>query len=402
MPSTSSVKSPSSVSSGAASLSKLSREGDKERFLKNTMSFEIDKLFRALVKLKGSDLHLKVGLPPYVRVAGTLRPLNRGPIDDEEMVRLIFPMFNERTRSIFDEDGGADFAHALEVDGKNWRFRVNVLTQMDHVGLVARRVNNFIPPFKDLYLPDGLEKLCSFYQGMVLLAGVTGSGKTTTIASMLDWINQTYHKHILTLEDPIEFTFNEDKCLINQREIGMDVKDFMTGMKHAVREDPDVILVGEMRDRETFETAIQAAETGHLVFGTIHASTAPSTIGRILDLFPQEMHSAIRSALGFNMKAIIAQKLLPSIKPGVQRVPTVEIMTFNPTVRKLVLEGEDDKLPDAIRLGAEEGMQSFTMSLKKLVDDELIDRATAFEVAPNPEALKMALKGIEVSESGML
>ncbi len=383
-------------------MSTLSREGDQDRFLKSTKSFEIDKLFRALVKLEGSDLHLKVGLPPYVRVAGTLRPLNRGPIDDEEMVRMIFDMFNERTRAIFDEDGGTDFAHSLEVDGKNWRFRVNVLTQMDHVGMVARRVNNFIPPFKDLYLPDGLEKLCSFYQGMVLLAGVTGSGKTTTIASMLDWINQEYYKHILTLEDPIEFTFTEDKCLINQREIGMDVKDFMTGMKHAVREDPDVILVGEMRDRETFETAIQAAETGHLVFGTIHASTSPSTIGRILDLFPQEMHNAIRSALGFNMKAIIAQKLLKSIKKGVQRVPTVEIMTFNPTVRKLVLEGEDEKLPDAIRLGAEEGMQSFTMSLKDLVDQDLIDRATAFEVAPNPEALKMALKGIEVSESGML
>ena len=402
MPPSPSSMSSSATSSSTTSMSTLSREGDQERFLKSQKSFEIDKLFRALVKLEGSDLHLKVGLPPYVRVAGTLRPLNRGPIDDEEMVRMIFALFNERTRGIFDEDGGADFAHTLEVDGKNWRFRVNVLTQMDHVGMVARRVNNFIPPFKDLYLPDGLEKLCSFYQGMILLAGVTGSGKTTTIASMLDWINQQYYKHILTLEDPIEFTFTEDKCLINQREIGMDVKDFMTGMKHAVREDPDVILVGEMRDRETFETAIQAAETGHLVFGTIHASTAPSTIGRILDLFPQEMHSAIRSALGFNMKAIIAQKLLKSIKEGVQRVPTVEIMTFNPTVRKLVLEGEDEKLPDAIRIGAEEGMQSFTMSLKRLVDDDLIDRATAFEVAPNPEALKMALKGIEVSESGML
>ena len=238
---------------------------------------------------------------------------------------------------------------------------------------------------------------------MILLAGVTGSGKSTTIASMLDWINHHYRKHILTLEDPIEFTFTEDKCLINQREIGMDVKDFMIGMKHAVREDPDVMLVGEMRDRETFETAIQAAETGHLVFGTIHASTAPSTIGRILDLFPQNMHSAIRSAMAFNMKAIIAQKLLPSIKPGVGRVPTVEIMIFNPTVRKLILEGKDEKLPDAIRIGKEEGMQDFTMSLKDLVDRDLIDRATAFEVAPNPEALKMALKGIDAeTESAML
>ncbi|MGD9127830.1 MAG: PilT/PilU family type 4a pilus ATPase [Planctomycetia bacterium] len=383
-------------------MTKLSAEGDKERFLKKDKAFEIDRLFRALVKLEGSDLHLKVGQPPFVRVAGSLRPLTRGPLSDEEMVRMVFPMFNERTRHIFDEDGGCDFAHVVQVDGKTWRFRVNVLTQMDHVGLVARRVNNWIPDFKTLFLPDGLESLCTFHQGMILLAGVTGSGKTTTIASMLNWINQNYPKHILTLEDPIEFTFSEEKSLINQREIGMDVKDFMTGMKHAVREDPDVMLVGEMRDRETFETAIQAAETGHLVFGTIHASTSPSTIGRILDLFPQEMHAAIRSALAFNMKAIIAQKLLPSIKEGVARVPTVEIMRFNPTVRKLVLEGHDEKLPDAIRLGAEEGMQDFTMSLKGLVEGDLIDRATAFEVATNPDALKMALKGISVSDSGML
>ena len=173
-------------------------------------------------------------------------------------------------------------------------------------------------------------------------------------------------------------------------------------MKHAVREDPDVMLVGEMRDEETFMTAIHAAETGHLVFGTIHASTAPTTIGRILDLFPEEMHGAIRSAIAFNMKAIVAQKLLPSIKPGVGRVPTVEIMIFTPTVKKLVLEGQDDKLPDAIRIGAEEGMQDFTMSLKELVDEELIDRPTAFEVAPNREALKMALKGINVSQPGIL
>jgi twitching motility protein PilT len=162
------------------------------------------------------------------------------------------------------------------------------------------------------------------------------------------------------------------------------------------------MLVGEMRDKETFLTAIHAAETGHLVFGTIHASSAPTTIGRILDLFPQDMHSALRSAITFNMKGIVAQKLLPSIKPGVGRVPTVEIMTFNPTVRKLVLEGHDEKLPDAIRMCSLEGMQDFTMSLKSLVDAELIDRATAFEVAPNVEALKMALKGISVAQSGIL
>tara|TARA_Y100001960_G_C14501809_1_gene741989 strand:- start:186 stop:899 length:714 start_codon:yes stop_codon:yes gene_type:complete len=237
---------------------------------------------------------------------------------------------------------------------------------------------------------------------MVLLAGVTGSGKSTTIASMLNWINQHYRKHILTLEDPIEFVYTEDKCLINQREVGMDVKDFDVAMKHAVREDPDVILVGEMRDQETFMTAIHAAETGHLVFGTIHASSAPTTIGRILDLFPEEMHAAIRSAIAFNMKGILAQKLLPSIKEGVGRVPTVEIMTFSPMIQKLVLESEDEKLGDAIRIGAEDGMQNFTMSLKQLIDEDLIDRETAFRVAPNKDALKMALKGINVSQPGII
>jgi len=374
---------------------------DMERFSGKRKELEIDKLFRALVKLEGSDLHLKAGRPPFVRVNGTLRPMNRGPIDDAEMVRLCFPMMSERLRNIFDETGGADFAYTVDVDGHIWRFRVNLLQQLGHVGLVARRVNAWIPNFAGLNLPPVIEELCKFDQGMVLLAGVTGSGKSTTIASMLNYINQNYRKHILTLEDPIEFVFTEDKCLINQREIGLDVKDFEIGMKHAVREDPDVMLVGEMRDKETFMTAIHAAETGHLVFGTIHASSAPTTIGRILDLFPQDMHASLRSAIAFNMKGIVAQKLLKSIKPGVGRVPTVEIMTLNPTIKKLILEEMDEKLPDAIRACALEGMQDFTMSLKSLVDMELIDRATAFEVAPNVEALRMALKGISVSQPGI-
>ncbi|MEN6407821.1 MAG: PilT/PilU family type 4a pilus ATPase [Thermoguttaceae bacterium] len=379
-------------------------EQDRQRFLGKRQELEVDKLFRALVKLKGSDLHLKVGSSPIIRVNGELCPLKHEPISSEEMVRLIFPMLEvqERRKQIFDEDGGVDFAHTLDVDGRRWRFRVNVLQQMGNVGLVARRVNNTIPDFEHLFLPSVLSELCTFSQGMVLLAGITGSGKSTTIASMLDWINHRYRKHILTLEDPIEFTFTDDKCLVNQREIGMDVKDFGIGMKHAVREDPDIMLVGEMRDRETFETAIQAAETGHLVFGTIHASTAPSTIGRILDLFPQNMHPALRSAMAFNMKAIVAQKLLPSIKEGVGRVPTCEVMTFNPTIKKLILEAQDEKLADAIRISKEEGMQDFTMSLQSLVEREMISRETAFEVAPNPEALKMALKGIMLKESGML
>lgn len=374
----------------------------EDRFLTQKEELEVDKYFRALVKLEGSDLHMKVGRPPIVRVHGTLKELNRGPVDIEEMCRLLFPMLNKRHRHIFDKDGGTDFAYTIKIDELVWRFRVNMMQQLGKIGLVARRVNNFIPDFRGLFLPPSLEKLCHLDQGMILLAGVTGSGKSTTIASMLDFINHNYTKHILTLEDPIEFVFNEDNCLINQREVGTDVVNFGIGMKHAVREDPDIILVGEMRDEESFMTAIHAAETGHLVFGTIHASTAPSTIGRILDLFPEDMHSAIRSAIAFNMKGIIAQKLLPTIREGVGRVPTCEIMLFNPTVRKLILEEGDDKLADAIRIGLQEGMQDFTMSLKQLIDDELIDRPTAFQVAPNKEALKMAIKGINVTQPGIL
>lgn len=374
----------------------------KSGLIPNTQELEVNKIFRACVKQEASDLHMKVGRPPILRVGGTLRPLSRPPVDDEEMVRLLYPLMNERSRKIFEKDGGADFAHTIEVDGTTWRFRVNLLQQLGHMGMVARRVNSWIPDFEGLNLPASVQNLCTFDQGMILLAGVTGSGKSTTIGSMLNWINANYRKHILTLEDPIEFVFTEDKCLINQREVGLDVIDFEVGMKHAVREDPDIILVGELRDRETFSTAIHAAETGHLVFGTIHASSAASTIGRILDLFPQDMHAAIRSALAFNMRGIIAQKLLKSIKPDVSRVPTVEIMNFTPLITKLVLEEQDEKLPDAIRIGAEDGMQDFTQSLKSLVDQELIDREVAMEVAPNREALKMALKGIDVSQGGIL
>jgi twitching motility protein PilT len=218
-----------------------------KKYAQKKEPLEVDKIFRALVKLEGSDLHMKVGRPPIVRVNGTLRELNRGPVDDEEMVRLLFPMMDERNRKIFDEEGGADFSYTVDVaddNGKvtNWRFRVNLLQQLGHVGLVARRVSAWIPNFEGLHLPPVMEKLCFFDQGMILLAGVTGSGKSTTIASMLDFVNHSERVHILTLEDPIEFVYTEDKALINQREIGMDVVDFAVAMKHAVREDPDTVL----------------------------------------------------------------------------------------------------------------------------------------------------------------
>jgi twitching motility protein PilT len=316
------------------------------------------------------------------------------------MERLLLPLLSERQRHILDEEGGVDFSYVVGDD--ECRFRVSLFRQRGKLSLVARRVNTTVPTFSGLGLPPSIEQLCHYDQGLIILAGVTGSGKSTTIASMLDYINEREPLHILTIEDPIEFTFTDKKSVINQREIGLDVINWSKGLKDAVREDPDIILVGELRDRDTFEAGINAAETGHLVFGTIHASTAPSTIGRILDLFPPEMHHAIRQALAFNLKAIVAQKLLKSIKPGVQRVPTNEIMIVNPTIRDLIMKSEDKKLPDAIRIGFLEGMVDFTENLRQLVERGDIDKATALEVAPNPEQLKMALKGIKVSAPGIL
>ena len=354
----------------------------------------VDRFFDALGRFSGSDLHLKAGRPPMVRVRGIIQPLKHPPIDEAEMRDLLEPMFDDRRRSLLERDGGVDFSYLANVNGTPTRFRVNILTQQGALGLVARRINTSIPDFAGLNLPPIMQSLCEFDQGMILLAGVTGSGKSTTIASMLNWINQHYRKHILTLEDPIEFVFSDDKCLINQREIGQDVKDFEVGMKQAVREDPDIMLVGEMRDEETFSTGMHAAETGHLVFGTIHASSAPSAITRILELFTPEKHTSLRSSMALNMQAIVAQKLLPSCKEGVQRVPAVEILIFNPIIRKYVREGQDEKLADLIRHSGREGMQDFTMSLHTLVESDLVDRNVALDVAPNREALMMALRGI--------
>src|SRR5207245_3804919 len=231
------------------------------------------------------------------------------PINSEEMERLRFPIMSERSHKLLEDCGGADFAHVIGND--ECRFRVNIFRQRGKLSLVARRVSTKVPNFEKLGLPPSIEKLCHYDQGMIILAGVTGSGKSTTIASMLDYLNEREALHILTIEDPIEFLFKDKKSVVNQREVGIDVIDWHTALKHAVREDPDVILVGEMRDRETFEAAIHAAETGHLVFGTIHASTAPSTIGRILDLFPADIHSAMRQSLAFNLRPIVGQKLQP-------------------------------------------------------------------------------------------
>jgi twitching motility protein PilT len=367
---------------------------------------EANKLFRMVMKHKGSDLHLKVGLPPALRMGGVLRQMSMPPLTMADMERLMYPLISPRLRTILEEEGGVDFAHIIADADLETRFRVNLFRSRGRLSLVARRVNNSIPSFEGLGLPPVMAEITQYEQGIVILAGVTGSGKSTTIASMLQYINERERMHIVTIEDPIEFTFKDDKSIFNQREVGIDVIDFHKALKDAVRQDPDIILVGELRDQETFSAALHAAETGHLVFGTIHASTAPSTISRILDLFPREMHAPLRQNMAFNLKAVVAQKLLPTTKElqakGVTRVPTNEIMRSNPTIRKLILNEEDTKLGDAIRIGKDDGMMDFTESLRQLCVAEKIERATAFEFAPNVETLKMALKGISVAQPGIL
>jgi twitching motility protein PilT len=361
---------------------------------------KINQLFRTVMMHQGSDLHLKAGQPGMMRLRGIIQRMETPVLTQDVMEKLVGAIMNDKARRQMDEHGGADFAHVVGDD--ECRFRVNVLKQRGKLALVARRVNTTIPTFDKLGLPPSIEKLCHFEQGMIILAGITGSGKTTTIASMLDYMNEREALHILTIEDPIEFVFVDKMSVVNQREVFLDVSDWHTALKHAVREDPDVMLVGEMRDSDTFEAGIHAAETGHVVFGTIHASTAASTISRILDLFPPNMHHAVRTSLGFNLRAVVAQKLVPAIKPGVQRVPTNEIMIVNPTIKDLILKSKDEKLHDAIRSFFNEGMLDFTESLRQLVERNDVDKATALEFAPNPEQLKMALKGIKVSTPGII
>jgi twitching motility protein PilT len=358
----------------------------------------VNQLFRMTMKHEASDLHLKVGQPPMMRLRGDIRRMDMRPLTQEDMERLLLPLLNPRRRKILDEEGGVDFSYVVGNDES--RFRVSLFKQRGRLSLVSRRVNNVIPNFATLGLPPSIEKLCNYSEGLVILAGVTGSGKSTTIASMLDYINEREPLHILTIEDPIEFVFTDRKAYINQREIGLDSRDWHKALKDAVRQDPDVILIGELRDVETFEAAVHAAETGHLVFGTIHASSSGTTINRILDLFPPDKHAAIRAALANNLKSVVAQKLIKGLKKP--RVPTNEIMIVNPTIRELISKAEDKKIPDAIRIGYLEGMVDFNENLRQLVERGDVDKAVAIEYSPNPDQLKMALKGIKVAAPGIL
>jgi twitching motility protein PilT len=271
------------------------------------------------------------------------------------------------------------------------------------VSLAARHITSNIPPFESLHVPKTIETVSdNTHDGLILVTGPTGSGKSTTIASMIDHINRTRPCHIVTIEDPIEFLHVDKKAIVSQREIGIDVPNFDDGLRSLMRQDPDVVLVGEMRDNETLTAAMRAAETGHLVFGTLHSNNAAQTIQRILDLFPMEERELARQTFALTVRAIISQQLLPGIKKEAKRIPAIEILLANPIVKKLISEERESDIPGVIRSCEGEGMQDFTESLRKLVEGEWIDLKVALQYAPNVEELKMALKGIRATSGAIL
>ena len=360
---------------------------------------QLDKYFKVAIKTEANDIHLKVGQPPKLRLRGSLKNTTGEILTQERMEELVYEIMSPTQKDFFISNGTLDFAHEI---GKEHRFRINVFRQRGMISLVARRVSAHVPSFESLHLPPVLEKVAEAHQGLVLVVGATGSGKTTTIAAMLDYITRTRACHIVTVEDPIEYLFNDNKAIVSQREIGIDVPDFVEALTYLMRQDPDVVFVGEMRDARTVTAGMRAAETGHLVMGTMHSSNASQAVHRLLDLFPQEERELVRQTLSLALKGIVSQALLPCIREGISRVPAVEVMLANPSVRKLISEGRESDLPSVIRGSQREGMVDMTDSLCKLIQDGWVDPKDAYPVAPNTEELKMALKGIRTTAGGIL
>jgi twitching motility protein PilT len=349
------------------------------------------KYLEATVRYEASDLIVKVDLPPRIRLRGALKNLQTPECSDQLMFQLAKDVLDEKQYAYFHQHGSVDFAYDYDEDN---RFRVNLFMARGKPSLAARLITSNIKTFEDLHLKPVLGEIALSAQGLILFAGVTGSGKSTSIASMLQYINERKRVHILTIEDPIEYIFKDAKATINQREVGIDCVDFNEALRALVRENPDVVLVGEMRDYETFEAAIRAAETGHLVFGTIHASSAWQAFGRIYDMFPEPERGQIRKLLAYNLRAIVYQKLLPTLHEDLQRIPAVEILINNIPVQKYILEAREGELLDIIKTSHEEGMLDFTSALVELVESEMVLLKAAMEATPKPEELKMRLTRI--------
>jgi twitching motility protein PilT len=360
---------------------------------------QLHKYFKAAIKTHANDLHLKVGQPPKLRLQGELKNTTGEILTAQRVEELVFEIMSPIQKEAFLKHGTLDFAHEV---GRENRFRVNVFRQRGVISLVARRVSTQVPSFESLHLPPILEKIAESQQGLVLVVGPTGCGKTTTIASMIDHIARTRLCHIVTIEDPIEYLYNDSKAIVSQREIGIDVANYEDALTYLMRQDPDVVFVGEMRDSGTVTAGMRAAETGHMVLGTMHSSNASQAVHRLLDLFPVNERELVRQSLAISLRAIISQVLLPSIREDVDRIPAVEVLLANPSVRKLISEGREADLPSVIRGAQREGMLDLTENLVKLVQDAWIDPKDAYKYAPNIDELKMALKGIRTTAEGIL
>ncbi len=355
----------------------------------------IDELLEQCLALNASDLHLAAGAPPTVRVNGTLRPLEGYGILHGAMIeRLVFAILNERKIEEFARELELDTSYSIP--GKS-RFRMNVFRQRGAIGAVLRTIPFNIPDFDSLHLPAVIRTFADLPRGLVLVTGPTGSGKSTTLASLLDIINRTKPVHILSCEDPIEFLYDHKKAIVNQREVGEDTNSFASALKRALREDPDVILVGEMRDLETIHMALTAAETGHLVFATLHTQSAPQTVDRIVDVFPPDQQGQIRVMLATTLQAVVTQQLLPTAD-GRGRAAAAEILIATPAVRNLIRERKGYQLASQMQAGAKYGMVTMDQNLAELVKSHRITLDAALERAASTDDLR-GLLGMKTSEA---
>ena len=334
------------------------------------------------VEQGASDCHLSAGEPPMIRIHGDLKKLDHPAMSREEVHALIYDIMGDAQRKTFEETHECDFSFEM---GAIARFRVNVFLQRKGEAAVFRTIPTKIQTLDELGMPPILRQLCDKEKGLILVTGPTGSGKSTTLAAMVDDLNNTYEGHILTIEDPVEFVHQSKKCLVNKRELGPHTHSFANALRAALREDPDVILVGEMRDLETIQLALTAAETGHIVFGTLHTSSAPKTVDRIIDVFPPSQQSQIRAQFAESIEAVITQTLLK--KKGGGRTAALEIMTGTTAVRNLIREGKIHQIPGTMQVSQKDGMQTMDMALVNLINRGIITREEAQSKSMNPNLL---------------
>ncbi len=354
----------------------------------------LEGFLRLVVKEQASDLIIKTGAYPAVRIHGLVRYISDEPVSREMATAFLNKVIDDEGMESLRKNGAVDTAIALEDIG---RFRCNIFSQSGELGFVFRYIKQRIPSFKDLNLPvEPLKKLSSLKRGLVLATGVAGSGKSTTLAAMIEYVNKNFHKHVVTIEDPIEFLFDDKRSIINQREIGRDSPDFKTALRFSVRQSPDIIFIGEMRDRETVEAALSAAETGHLVFSTLHTVNAVQTVERIITFFPPYQHDLVRLQLSLNLAGVISLRLI-RITNGNGLMPAVELLMNTPTVREILAEGRTRELPKALSEGQYYGTMTFNQSILRLYELGNINYDEAMAASDNPDELKLMMRGITTS-----